>query len=339
MTDLLYWPGDELNGTDRSRSESPFWNATTELTNQTEALRIVCPYLAPRYIKKITEDACDWQLVTDLQAWTRVYGSTKETEIMEFVHTHSAQIRHYPGVHAKAVIGDSTAVFGSANLTRNGMTERQELGIRLRDRNAITDLHEWFDALWDRGSKIDPETASRDVFPPEEHTAVPDSFGRLQRAPSREWAESVLDLLATAIDTVALGEDDPRLVTSAAQDNRLVVTVNSRYVCGGFFDGTPRVGFILADDVGGVDEAREHELSTKYYRFSTRDGRNPHWVVFDQLPDDPLLQMIEPAWTTAIERELERGTQSQYRRYHNDRVYRLVVDDAYRNAMLDELFA
>lgn len=341
MAHLLYWPGAHLDSTGRSRSDSPFWNAITELTSQSDSLKIVCPYLAPAYIKKITDDASDWQLVTDLQAWTRVYGRSKETEIIEFTHAHSGRIRHYPGVHAKAVIGDSTAVFGSANLTRNGMTERQELGIRLHDSDSVTQLREWFDALWERGSRIDdsPAMDADGTHSEGQPAAVPEIFERLRRAPSRAWADSVLDLLATAIDTVTLGEDDPRLVTSAAQDNRLVVTVNSRYVCGGFFGETPRVGFILADDVGGIDEARDRGISTEYYRFSTRDGRNPHWIQFDQLPDGPLFEAIEPAWTAAIERELERGTRSQYRDHHDDRVYRLIVDDAYRETVLEELFA
>lgn len=339
---MLYWPGSRLDGTGISRGNSPFWNAIQRVKADSDTLRVACPYLAPTYIRDLVEDVAEWQLVTDVQAWRRVYGGEKEAAIKDFIQTNEKCIRHYPGLHAKTVIGDESAVFGSANLTRNGMVERQEIGLRVTAPEQVVDLREWFDEIWMAGKTIEdgvlPSAREGIEIPSEDRRVAAGVFERLGKAPSREWVESLLDVMRKSIQVAQLGESDPRLVTSIAQNDRIVVTVNSRYMCGGFFDGEPRVGFILADDFIGVDEAVQRGLAVEYYRFSTRDGRDPHWVEFDQYPEDVLSPEIRPAWKSAIENEVDRKTRSQYLDHHDERVYRLIVDDGYRDAVLERLF-
>lgn len=342
MNDFLYWPGDRLDSTGSSRGNSPFWTAIQQVKGDSETLRIACPYLAPSYIKEFVENVDVWRLVTDVQAWTRVYGGEKETTIRDFISTHENHIRHYPGLHTKTVIGDESAVFGSANLTQNGMVERQEMGLRVTVPEQVADLHEWFEMLWGAGQKLEEGVLpsirnSTDVRTRDQQDAV-GVFERLGNAPSRDWVESLLDLMEDSTQMARLGEADPRLVTSIAQDDRIMVTVNSRYVCGGFFDGVPRVGFILADGFTGVDEAVKQSVGREYYRFSTRDGRDPHWVEFDQHPENVLPAEIRPAWETTIENEVNRKSRSQYLGHHDERVYRLIVDDEYREGVLEDLF-
>lgn len=342
MTDFLYWPGNRLGSTGSSRGNSPFWNAIQQVQTNSDTLRVACPYLAPSYITELVEDVGEWQLVTDVQAWTRVYGGEKEAAIKDFIHAHEEHIRHYPGLHAKTVIGDRSAVFGSANLTRNGMIERQEMGLRVTASEQVADLREWFDEAWMAGKKTEegvlPSVRERTDIESGEQQEIASVFERLGKAPNRGWVESLLDVMRESIRVAHLGEGDPRLVTSIAQDDRIVVTVNSRYVCGGFFDGGPRVGFILADGFTSVDEAVQQGVADGYYRFSTRDGRDPHWVEFDQHPKDALSAEIRPAWEASIENEVDRRPRSQYRDHHDERVYRLIVDDGYRDGVLEKLF-
>lgn len=343
MPDFLHWPGNRLDSAGSSRSDSPFWNAIEKIKTDSETLRVACPYLAPSYVEDLVESAEDWRLVTDVQAWTRVYGGEKETAIRNFIRVHSERIRHYPGLHAKIVVGDESAVFGSANLTRNGMVERQELGVRVDATEHLADLRKWFDDVWTTGMTVDesvlPDASEGKGSPQKDETSGGhDVFERLDRAPNREWIESLLDLMQDAILVANLGEGDPRLVTSAAQDDRLVVTVNSRYVCAGYFDGSPKVGLILADGFDRVDEVVQSVHPNDYYRFSTRDGRDPHWIRFDRHPEDALSSGIRPAWESAIENEVKRGTQSQYREHHDRRVYRLIMEDNYREDVLRRKF-
>lgn len=343
MPDILYWPGDRLDSADSSRSDSPFWTAVEQVMMDSKTLRVACPYLAPAYVEELVDSVEEWRLVTDVQAWTRVYGGEKEAAIKSFVANHEERIRHYPGLHAKAVVGDESAVFGSANLTRNGMVERQEMSVRMTASERVSELQEWFDDVWTAGKQIE-----KGVLPTERTTVDPhrreqdgdalDVFERLERAPNREWVESLLDVMREAVQIANLGEGDPRLVTSAAQDDRLVVTVNSRYVCAGYLDGPPEVGFILANESDAVDEVVRNVHPSDYYRFSTRDGRDPHWVRFDRHPEEALPPEVRPAWEAAIEKEVERGTRSQYREHHDGRVYRLIVDDDYRDQVMAEVF-
>lgn len=342
MTDFLYWPGDRLDSAGSSRADSPFWDAIKAVKTGSETLRIACPYLAPSYLESVVEDGEGWRLVTDVQAWTRVYGGEKETRIRDFIDAHRDRIRHYPGLHAKAVIGGESAVFGSANLTQNGMIERQELGVKVSEADEVADLQDWFEDVWAAGKQIGdgvlPSGGEREGVREYEEGETDEVFERLGEAPSRAWVESLLDVMREAIHVAQLGEGDPRLVTSAAQDDRVVVTVNSRYVCGGFFDGGARVGFILADDVEGVDTAVKRGVTGEYYRFSTRDGRDPHWVEFERFPEDALSQGVRSAWTRGVEREVERGTRSQYLDHHDGRVYRVIMDEEYRGEVLDSVF-
>ncbi len=57
-------------------------------------------------------------------------------------------IHHCPALHAKAVISDSFAMMGSANLTNHGILGRTEMGVLLDDPAMVAEMGAWFDDLW-----------------------------------------------------------------------------------------------------------------------------------------------------------------------------------------------
>lgn len=342
MVELLHWANEKPGN--RTRAESPFWKAVREMVDNSDSLNIACPYLSPEYVEEVTE-IDDWRLVTDVQAWMNVYGNRKQESIEKFIRENHENLKHYPGLHAKAVISDTTAMVGSANLTRNGIVENQELGVKIDQSDQITELRNWFDSTWHQGQPIEnsilptPEVTRKETADKvDKIDQIPPVFDRLVDVPRREWMTSLFNVMQDVIEELRLGEADPRLVVSAEQNDRFVVIVNQRYVCGGYFGSSPRIGFILTDDAPGVEEAISRSITHKYYQFTTRDGQNPHWVVFEGRPDTVLTDDLRHAWLSAAQREMKRGAKSPHADSHDSRVYRAIVNEEYRERILSWLF-
>ena len=126
---------------------SPFDEAMTRLAKG-HPIKIVSPYIGLRYLQRLVGLSSSWSLISDLEAWLSSLSGPERTLTTQFIGQNCEQIRHFPAIHAKTVIGSATAYLGSANLTAAGVLMRTELGVFLDEPEMVLDLHSWFDALW-----------------------------------------------------------------------------------------------------------------------------------------------------------------------------------------------
>lgn len=126
---------------------SPFDEAMTRVAKG-HPIKIVSPYIGLRYLQRLVGLSSSWSLISDLEAWLSSLSGPQRTLTTKFIGQNCEQIRHFPAIHAKTVIGSATAYLGSANLTAAGVLMRTELGVFVDEPEMVLDLHSWFDALW-----------------------------------------------------------------------------------------------------------------------------------------------------------------------------------------------
>lgn len=142
MGKLLY------HAVQRTHSDcSPFDDAILN-TAGGAVIRIASPYIGISYLERIIEAASDWSLLSDIEAWLSSLSMRARPKAWSFIREHIHKIHHCPGLHAKVVIGDKLAVFGSANLTLSGIQARTELGMLVTEHAQVVELASWFDGIW-----------------------------------------------------------------------------------------------------------------------------------------------------------------------------------------------
>lgn len=142
MSQLLY---HRLTRT--SEDISPFDKAILQVIED-GTVRIVSPFIGVSYLERITDAVEEWLLISDIEAWLSTLSLQARPRAWEFIRENLSHIHHCEGIHAKAVIGEQFAMFGSANLTEMGILGRTELGILIDAPAQVHELQGWFDGLW-----------------------------------------------------------------------------------------------------------------------------------------------------------------------------------------------
>ncbi len=146
MLELIHHTDESADG-----GVSPFDSTIRKIVADEDVL-LASPYLTLDYLEGLVNDADSWRLLTDMEAWLDSCPASERETIREFVARHHERIRDVRNLHAKAVIGETGALVGSANLTRTGLGGRDELGVRFDEPERIAELREWFDELWNESS-------------------------------------------------------------------------------------------------------------------------------------------------------------------------------------------
>lgn len=126
---------------------SPFDEAVLQVARSGD-VRIVSPYIGVAYLERIIGVSPEWRLVSDVQEWLASLSTQARPRAWAFIREHLPLIHHCPDLHAKAVISNSLAMMGSANLTNHGILGRTEMGILLDDTRMVAELGAWFEDLW-----------------------------------------------------------------------------------------------------------------------------------------------------------------------------------------------
>lgn len=138
---------------------SPFENAIIDIVTGKQ-IDLVYPYLRLAFLKKIIYLSKDWRLLTDIKEWIKTQGKKEGEEIRAFIAEHSDKIRHQDLLHAKVIINESSFLMGSANLTYNGLTQRNEVSIYVEEYEKVLELKDWFQYWWQRS--LEPSLESID---------------------------------------------------------------------------------------------------------------------------------------------------------------------------------
>lgn len=121
-----------------------------------ENIKIICPYLTLDIFKDIILEK-NWKLITDTKALFLSTEKYKHIELIEFITKNNNKIKHLDKVHAKSIILEDKALFGSANFTNSGMNTNIELSAIIDDSEKVKELNTWFDELWDKSKFLDIE--------------------------------------------------------------------------------------------------------------------------------------------------------------------------------------
>jgi hypothetical protein len=361
MMELIHHTDESADG-----GVSPFDTAIREIVAGEDVL-LASPYITLDYLKSLIDDTDSWRLLTDMEAWLDSCSASERETIQEFVARHHERIHDVRNLHAKAVIGETGALVGSANLTRTGLGGRDELAVRLGEPERIAELREWFEGVWNKSSpaKLDaiderirtsssvPSSASGSSATPipsesrrvsatiakygsDERTG--DGYERLRnrltKAPSREWAAKHFELMHEAIEISGLDDEDRQLVTSVpSSGTEIRLIIGNRVVFS--FIGNPGnwTRFIIPDYYENISELLQSV--PRNYDFKGEDA--PHLPAVTDGLHRARQTPFRTAWIEATLNEIGRFETLPYRnRSHEPAVYRAAVDHDYRERILDE---
>lgn len=116
-----------------------------------EEVLVVSPYLSHDVLEPLVRGR-PFRLVTDLP---ECLERSEDQPLVEFLIENAQRVRHLRLVHAKAVITAGGLLIGSANLTKAGFAERDEMGCLFDERNIIREALLWFDDLWSTAVRVD----------------------------------------------------------------------------------------------------------------------------------------------------------------------------------------
>lgn len=108
------------NLSDATGQTSPFDAAALEVA-RTGHVSIVSPYVGVDYLRRIIQVSDGWRLISDVEAWLSSLSVNARPKAWLFIRENIERIHHCPAIHAKAIISQKLAMFGSANLTNMGM--------------------------------------------------------------------------------------------------------------------------------------------------------------------------------------------------------------------------
>ncbi|MBI3652731.1 MAG: NgoFVII family restriction endonuclease [Acidobacteria bacterium] len=134
--------------------QSPFDTAIARLARGND-ISIACPYLNLQYIQSLIARCKSWRILTDVGEWISSHNQDMRKDIRDFIAENLSRIRHYPDLHAKIFIAKDSALVGSANFTKRGMTERAEMCVLFEKEDQVDELQEWFNDLWQQSVSID----------------------------------------------------------------------------------------------------------------------------------------------------------------------------------------
>lgn len=132
------------------RSDDAFASALQAVASGSKALSIASPYLSHSILEPLTRGR-SFRLITD---WRECLDGGVDERLEAWIFAHADAIRDLPGLHAKVVVGDRKALFGSANLTTMGLTRRFEMACLVEEKER-DELFAWIDAIWKQGSPVD----------------------------------------------------------------------------------------------------------------------------------------------------------------------------------------
>lgn len=118
------------------------------------AVDIAAPYLSAEVLQSLVRGR-SFRLITDLDA---CFEKATDITLLVFLETYLPSIRHVGGLHAKVMLGAERGLFGSANFTRAGLSQRFEVSALVHGPE-LADLRSWFKAAWTHGQPIESRLA------------------------------------------------------------------------------------------------------------------------------------------------------------------------------------
>lgn len=205
---------------------SPFDEAVLKVA-RSGAVRIVSPYIGVSYLERIIGISLEWRLVSDVQEWLASLSTQARPRAWAFIREHLSLIHHCPALHAKAVISDSLAMMGSANLTNHGILGRTEMGILLDDPRMVAELGVWFDDLWH--STAPPRVDEASAYIRWLDTEASQAASRRQRVTLSSGSRKIRSRLAKLEGAPVFAQEEEGRLDLSAVARAIIVQDQKRY--------------------------------------------------------------------------------------------------------------
>lgn len=351
---------------------SPF-DIAIESVVKNKKIKIACPYIGISYFKSSIISQCkDFLLLTDVNALiTSCKNANEINKVQAFIIDNQKNIRHFSGLHSKLIISKDNAFVGSANLTTAGITNNNEISIVINEPDKIQELNHWFDSWWNNSleinirelkSKINEYTKSKPTIPSipefvknnntirskyenhEKDGSVDFEIDRdylvnfLRHWKSKEWLIAYCNLAKHILTKFNLKDDDVRLCINCRSDkHRLPITIGQRYIIQPHEDGEFSVSLIMPKNYDNENAKLDGATRTTYYQKGSKN--DVPWVHYNK-PDNSFTFNTETIkqWEIAVENELRRTKKSGFKKYHQPEIYKLIMDEEYRNQIIQEVF-
>jgi hypothetical protein len=156
----------------------------------------------------------------------------------------------------------------------------------------------------------------------------------IETAPSQEWVNNFLDLVAELIEITGVTPDDDQLVMSIRTDQKsLPISLGNRYCLKGYVEDG-ELGVILPHGSTAVNELQRKGVSTGQFN---GEEDPPHWHSFlAPSADDVTVGEYHEDWQQAVEAERERGHKRVRGDAHEPAVYHVATDADYRQRVLSD---
>ena len=113
-----------------------------------QKIKIVCPYIDTKYLKKLIESSESWAMVVDSKNWKRWCEKQDQLEAYKKLNSkYAKKIHHVKDVHAKVIITKTNIYLGSANFTKKGLEVQDELSVVIYDEKKVKEANKWFKEL------------------------------------------------------------------------------------------------------------------------------------------------------------------------------------------------
>lgn len=364
MTKLIYHKIDKINDT------SPFDSAIIELVTG-KKIKIACPYISIYYLEKIIRLSDGWKLITDINEW--IYsGKTNNriNNIINFIDNYKLNIRHFPSLHAKTIISNHDIFLGSSNLTDKGIFKKNELSVIISDIDIVKELNDWFDEWWNNSNiiqiadlkemsknipkfeKSDKLWKARSTSPKINTTTVPKYsksnegynilpltetglISYLQKWNNNKWEYDFFKLLQTAINLTPLKKESKYLAVTLNKKMQINFQINNRIVLRSHSSIKKNcIAIILPLEFEKIMKNYPNIHKIEYFT----DHKKIKQALLVRFIFNDLKQLdstIYDYWKLAIGNELNRKFTSPYKRYHQNIIYDVAIDEI----KLNELFA
>ncbi len=343
---------------------------TTIVTN--ENIKIACPYIGISYLKEAIVSQCtDFQLITDINAlFSSLQNKDDINSALLFIENNLNKIRHYSGLHSKAIISNKQALFGSSNFTYSGINKNNELSVLIDEPDKIIELSKWFDSWWEFSAEINIEelkkkiksykpkpnsTSSKELLmvnnniinckykkPKKESYEVDEDFLKnvvLKHYIDKDWLLSFCSLAKHILTKYNISNDNNRLcITCCGGRYQIAITIGQRYIIYPLEKKEPTINLIMPLDFD--EENAKNEGLYKITHFTTHKQNEAAWCRYNTASGSFALNAKTISeWESAVEKELYRTkNNSGYRYAHQPILYTFIMDDKFRNRILDEVY-
>jgi hypothetical protein len=183
---------------------------------------------------------------------------SRRRDAVKFIKNNIVAVRHSPRLHAKVLIGNRTALVGSANFTTSGIQCQNEMGMFISDEKITKQLIRWYDGHWN-SSLLVPVKKLEEYA---EALPEPLSLSRRQKLVKSD-SPRISPLLEIKTPSVTVNINTPNMDLKAVNAEPRILSYKSArgYISDGYF-------YVLKGSIaaGGVSNTFQTISSGRYQR-------------------------------------------------------------------------